>query len=459
MIGNSRLYADLIELPILEFDVILGMEWLSANYATMDCYRKKITFRPLGVPEFVFQGDHNGSPSTLISAIAARRLLKKGCQGYLAHVRDAKIPSTDLGDIPIVRDFSDVFPDDLPGLAPDREIEFIIDLLPGTNPISIAPYRMAPTELKELKEQLQELLDKGFIRPSSSPWGAPVLFVKKKDGTMRMCIDYRQLNKVTIKNRYPLPRIDDLFDQLQGASHFSKIDLRSGYHQLKIRREDILKTAFRTRYGHYEFLAPYEALYGRKCRSPSCWMEVGDRELEGPELIRETSEKVPIIQERMRTTFSRQKSYADPRRRDVQFGVGDHVFLKISPMKGVMRFGKKGKLTPRYIGPFEILDRVGNVSYRLALPPNFGHVHPVFHISMLRKYVPHPSHILQTQEIEVDKDLSYEEVPVAIVDRQIRKLRNKEIAMVKVQWRNHKVEECTWESEQSMKDKYPQLFE
>ena len=188
-------------------------------------------------------------------------------------------------------------------------------------------------------------------------------------------------------------------------------------------------------------------------------MEVCDRELEGPELIRETSEKVPIIQERMRTAFSRQKSYADPRRRDVQFGVGDHVFLKISPMKGVMRFGKKGKLTPRYIGPFEILDRVGNVSYRLALPPNFGHVHPVVHISMLRKYVPHPSHILQTQEIQVDKDLSYEEVPVAIVDRQIRKLRNKEIAMVKVQWRNHKVEECTWESEQSMKDKYPQLFE
>ena len=147
-----------------------------------------------------------------------------------------------------------VFPDDLPGLAPDREIEFNIDLLPGTNPISIAPNRMAPTELKELKEQLQELLHKGFIRPSSSPWGAPVLFVKKKDGTMRMCIDYRQLNKVTINNRYPLPRIDDLFDQLQGANHFSKIDLRSGYHQLKIKREDIPKTTFSTRYGHYEFL-------------------------------------------------------------------------------------------------------------------------------------------------------------------------------------------------------------
>ena len=145
----------------------------------------------------------------------------------------------------MVQEFLDVFPSDLPGVPPDRDIDFAIDLEPGTKPISIPPYRMAPAELKELKDQLQDLLSKGFIRPSVSPWGAPVLFVKKKDGTMRMCIDYRQLNKVTVKNKYPLPRIDDLFDQLQGASLFSKIDLRSGYHQLKIRASDIPKTAFR----------------------------------------------------------------------------------------------------------------------------------------------------------------------------------------------------------------------
>ena len=149
---------------------------------------------------------------------------------------------------------SDVFPDELPGLPPDREIEFAIDLAPGTEPVSKAPYRMAPVEMKELATQLQELLEKGVIRPSVSPWGAPVLFVKKKDGSMRLCIDYRELNKLTIKNKYPLPRIDDLFDQLKGAVYFSKIDLRSGYHQLKIKPEDIPKTAFRTRYGHYKFL-------------------------------------------------------------------------------------------------------------------------------------------------------------------------------------------------------------
>ena len=154
----------------------------------------------------------------------------------------------------MVKEFPDVFPEDLPGLPPQRQVEFRIDLVPGAAPVAKAPYRLAPAEMQELSTQLQELLDKGFIRPSFSRWGAPVLFVKKKDGTLRMCIDYRELNKLTIKNRYPLPRIDDLFDQLQGSSYYSKIDLRSGYHQLRIQEESIPKTAFRTHYGHYEFL-------------------------------------------------------------------------------------------------------------------------------------------------------------------------------------------------------------
>nr|KYP35801.1 Retrovirus-related Pol polyprotein from transposon 17.6 [Cajanus cajan] len=139
-------------------------------------------------------------------------------------------------------------------LPPTREVEFSIDLVPGTGPISIAPYKMSPVELVELKKQIEELLEKGFVRPSVSPWGAPVLLVKKKDGSMRLCVDYRQLNKVTIKNKYPLPRIDDLMDHLVGASVFSKIDLRSGYHQIRVKGEDVPKTTFRTRYGHYEYL-------------------------------------------------------------------------------------------------------------------------------------------------------------------------------------------------------------
>jgi hypothetical protein len=154
----------------------------------------------------------------------------------------------------VVCEYPDVFPDKLLGMPPDRDIEFAIELQPGTAPISKRPYRMPPVELAELKKQLQELLDKGFIRPSNSPWGCPALFVKKKDESIRLCVDYRPLNAVTIKNKYPLPRIDVLFDQLVGAKVFSKIDLRFGYHQIKIRASDIPKTAFSTRYGLYEYL-------------------------------------------------------------------------------------------------------------------------------------------------------------------------------------------------------------
>ncbi|KAH0667604.1 hypothetical protein KY285_028810 [Solanum tuberosum] len=170
-------------------------------------------------------------------------------------------------------DSPDVVTDDLPGVPPEREIDFDIDVLPDTRPISIPPSRMAPAELKELKEQLKDLLEKGFIRPSISPWGAPVPFVRKKDGSLRMCIDYRQLNKVTINNKYPFLRIDVLFDQLQGASYFSKIDLRSGNHHLKVRECDIPKTAFGIRYGHYEFLVMSFGL----TNAPTTFMDLMNR--------------------------------------------------------------------------------------------------------------------------------------------------------------------------------------
>jgi hypothetical protein len=155
--------------------------------------------------------------------------------------------------IKVVSEFLDVFPKDLPGMPPERNVEFAIELLPGTAPIFKRAYRVFGPELVELKKQIDELSKKVYIRPSTSPWAAPVLFVEKKDGTRRMCIDYRALNEVTIKNKYPLPRIEDLFDQLRGASVFSKIDLRSGYHQPRIRPSDILKTTFITKYGLYEF--------------------------------------------------------------------------------------------------------------------------------------------------------------------------------------------------------------
>ncbi|KAL0554256.1 hypothetical protein IC582_008173 [Cucumis melo] len=1061
-IAGHVIEVTLIVLDMLDFDVILGMDWLAANHASIDCSRKEVTFNPPSMASFKFKGGGSKSLPQVISAIRASKLLSQGTWGILASVVDTREADVSLSSEPVVRDYPDVFPEELPGLPPHREVEFAIELEPGTVPISRAPYRMAPAELKELKVQLQELLDKGFIRPSVSPWGAPVLFVKKKDGSMRLCIDYRELNKVTVKNRYPLPRIDDLFDQLQGAIVFSKIDLRSGYHQLRIKDEDVPKTAFRSRYGHYEFIvmsfgltnapavfmdlmnrvfrefldtfvivfiddiliyskteaeheehlrmvlqtlrdnklyakfskcefwlkqvsflghvvskagvsvdpakieavtdwtrpstvsevrsflglagyyrrfvenfsriatpltqltrkgapfvwskacedsfqtlkqklvtapvltvpdgsgsfviysdaskkglgcvlmqqgkvvayasrqlksheqnypthdlelaavvfalkiwrhylygekiqiftdhkslkyfftqkelnmrqrrwlelvkdydceilyhpgkanvvadalsrkvshsaalitrqaplhrdleraeiavsvgavtmqlaqltvqptlrqriidaqsndpylvekrglaeagqtaefslssdggllferrlcvpsdsavktellseahsspfsmhpgstkmyqdlkrvywwrnmkrevaefvskclvcqqvkaprqnpagllqplsipewkwenvsmdfitglprslrgftviwvvvdrltksahfvpgkstytaskwaqlymseivrlhgvpvsivsdrdarftskfwkglqtamgtrldfstafhpqtdgqterlnqvledmlracalefpgswdshlhlmefaynnsyqatigmAPFEALYGRCCRSPVCWGEVGEQRLMGPELVQSTNEAIQKIRSRMHTAQSRQKSYADVRRKDLEFEVGDKVFLKVAPMKGVLRFERRGKLSPRFVGPFEILERIGPVAYRLALPPSLSTVHDVFHVSMLRKYVPDPSHVVDYEPLEIDENLSYVEQPVEVLAREVKTLRNKEIPLVKVLWRNHRVEEATWEREDDMRSRYPELFE
>ncbi|GJV39822.1 putative reverse transcriptase domain-containing protein [Tanacetum coccineum] len=196
---NHMFNIDLMPIELGNFDAIIGIDWLAKYQAVIAC-AEEIVRIPWGDETLIIHGDRN-----------------------------------------------------LSGLPPTRQVEFQIDLIPGAAPVARAPYRLALSKIKELAEQLKELSDKGFIRPSSSPWGASVLFVKKKDGSFRMCIDYQELNKLTVKNRYPLPRIDDLFNQLQGSSIYSKIDLRSGYHQLRVREEDIPKTAFRTRYGHYEF--------------------------------------------------------------------------------------------------------------------------------------------------------------------------------------------------------------
>ncbi|MFS7937847.1 putative nucleotidyltransferase, Ribonuclease H [Helianthus anomalus] len=254
ILAGQAFSIDLIPIVLGSFDVVIGMDWLSQHQAEILCSEKIIRIPRSGQEPLEVQGDKSGAVVGIISFLKAQKCLRKGHTAILALVSDASTKEKRLEDIPVVRDFPQVFPEDLPGLPPHRQVEFQIELVPGAAPIARAPYRLAPSELKELSKQLQELLEKGFIRPSSSPWGAPVLFVKKKDGTFRMCIDYRELNKVTVKNRYPLPRIDDLFDQLQGSSYYSKIDLRSGYHQLRVRDEDVSKTAFRTRYGHYEFL-------------------------------------------------------------------------------------------------------------------------------------------------------------------------------------------------------------
>jgi hypothetical protein len=212
------------------------MDWLSKHNGLIDCAKKAVRLTPSSGEELEYVAEN------LVTDKAASNKI------VLNHLDAALILN-----IRIVSEFPDVILEELSGMPPDREIQFVIELVPGTTPIFRRPYRMAANQLAELKEQLQELLDKGYICPSASPWGAPVIFVPKKDGMQILCMDYRSLNEVTIKNKYPLPRIDDLFDQLKGACVFSKINLRSGYHQLKIRASDIPKTSFITRYGPYEY--------------------------------------------------------------------------------------------------------------------------------------------------------------------------------------------------------------
>ncbi|KAL4037197.1 hypothetical protein IC575_000785 [Cucumis melo] len=197
----------------------------------------------------------------------------------------------------------------------------------------------------------------------------------------------------------------------------------------------LMEFAYNNSYQATIGMAPFEALYGKCCRSPVCWGEI-------------THAYLRVA-----------KSYADVRRKDLEFEVGDKVFLKVAPMRGVVRFERRGKLSPRFVGPFVILERIGPVAYRLALPPSLSTVHDVFHVSMLRKYVPDPSHVVDYEPLEIDENLSYTEQPVEVLAREVKTLRNKEIPLVKVLWRNHRVEEATWEREDDMRSRYPELFE
>nr|GEW85608.1 putative reverse transcriptase domain-containing protein [Tanacetum cinerariifolium] len=455
------------------FDVIIGMDWMAKNHAVFVC-NEKVVCIPYRDEMLIIQSDDiNGkskSKLNIISCAKTQKYIEKGCQVYLVHV-------------------------------------------------------MSKEEDDQSKEKRLEDMLIGFIRPSSSLWGAPVLFVKKKDGYFRMCIDYRKLNKLTMKNRYPLPRTDNLFDQLQGSKSYSKIDQISSYHQLRVRKEDIPKTTFRTCYGHYEFqvmpfgltnaptitrpmtkltqksvkfdwgekeetafqtlkqkcsasilalpegsekfmvycdashkellsdydceiryhprkenvvanalsrkerkisynnsyhtnikASPIEALVGHKCRSPIGWAKFGDSQLTSPKIIHETTKKIIHIKNRIQAALDHQNNYADIRRKPLEFQVGDKVMLKVFPWKGVIRFGKRGKLYLRYIGPFKILSKKCLSDETLAIP---------------------------LDEIQINEKLHFIEEPVEIMDHEIKRLKQSRTLIVKVRWNSKRGHEFT----------------
>nr|GEY02517.1 putative reverse transcriptase domain-containing protein [Tanacetum cinerariifolium] len=505
---NRPFNVDLMPAKLGSFNVIIGMELLTKYHVVIIC-DEKLVLVPFGNEclYFLGEGSNNGHESRLniISCTKTKKYLLKGCHIFLAHITPKKAKDVSkekrLEDAPIVRDFPKVFPEDLPGIPPTRQVEFQIDLIPGDVPVARAPYQLALSEMKELSKQLQELSDKGVIRPSCSPWGAPVLFIKKKDGAFLMCIDYQELNKLTVKNRYPLPRINDLFDQLQGSSVYSKIDLRLGYHQLRVREKDIPKTAFRTCYNHYEFqvmpfgltntTAIFMDLMNRVCKpyldkfvivfidDILIYSKSKQEHEEHLNLILELLKKeelyaifskcefwIPKVQflGHVIDRFSKiTKSMTKLTQKKVKFNWGDkqeaafqllkqklcsapilalpkgaenfivycdasHKGLaQIEAMKpknfeaedvgGVICFGKREKLNPRYIGPFKVLAKVGTVAYRLELPQQLSRVHSTFYVSNLKKCLSDDPLAISLDEIHIDDKLHFVEERVEIMDR------------------------------------------
>ncbi|XP_070005309.1 uncharacterized protein [Nicotiana sylvestris] len=387
---------------MVDFDVILGEDWLSPYHAVLDYYAKTVTLAMLGLPRIEWRGSLNYVPSRVISYLKAQRMVRKGCLSYLAFVRDVGANTPTIDSVPVVRVFPDVFPANLPSMPPDRDIDFGIDLVAGTKPISIPLYRMAPPELKKLNERLHELLDKvyGFFDVQDLANQFVRLYISEPSLVVACMVSRSSLFDSIGELQYDDPHLFVLKDKVQH----------------------------------------------------------GEARLLGTDLVQDALDKIKFIQERLRMEQSRQKSYAVRKVRDVACIVGEKVLLKFSPMQGVMRFGKKEKLRPRYIRPFEVLQRVGEVAYKLVLPPIYSTMYPIFHVSMLRKYVGDLSHVLDFSTVQLDSDLTYDVEPVDILDRQVRKLRSKNIALVKVQWKGQLVKEATWKTEREMRSIYPHLF-
>nr|AAX95930.1 retrotransposon protein, putative, Ty3-gypsy sub-class [Oryza sativa Japonica Group]ABA93435.1 retrotransposon protein, putative, Ty3-gypsy subclass [Oryza sativa Japonica Group] len=619
--------ANLILLESKDLDVILGMDWLTRHRGVIDCASRTIKLTNAKEEVVTFQSPVPQKPGISLNQAA-------GEEQEVAVEKTTK----KLEDIPIVREYPEVFPDDLTTMPPKRDIEFRIDLVPGTAPIHKRPYRMGANELAEVKKQVDEQLQKGYIRPSTSPWGAPVIFVEKKDKTKRMCVDYRALNEVFMEflDKFVMVFIDDILiyskseeeheqhlrlvleklKKHQLYAKFSKCDfwlkevqflghivnaqgvavdpanvesvtkwtpprtvtqdgkvvsyasrqlrphegnypthdleLAAVVHALKIWRHYLIGNRCERRW--LELIKDYDMgihyhpgkanvvadALSRKSYCNVVWVEqlccevqrdlehlnlgivehgfvvaleaqptlveqysihpgstkmyqdlkekfwwvnmrreiaefvalcdvcqrvraehqrpAGERQLFGTEVLNEAEEKVRAVRERLRIAQSRQKSYADNRRRELAFETGDYVYLRVTPLRGVHHFQTKGKLAPRFVGPYRILERRGEAAYQLELPSNMLGIHNVFHVSKLKKCLRVPEEQASPDHIEIQEDLTYVEKPTRILETSERRTRNKVIRFCKVQWSHHSEEVATWEREDELKATHPHLF-
>ncbi|KAL4318925.1 hypothetical protein GQ457_18G017560 [Hibiscus cannabinus] len=341
-------------------------------------------------------------------------------------------------------------------LPPDREVEFVIETQTDSAPVSISPYSRSPKELKELKTQLQELLDRGFIRLSTSTWGTPCQLRESETILKKIeaVVSWKPPKSVT-----EIQSFLGLADARQQAFEKLKEALTNAPVLIQPVSE---KEVYMRQRRWLELLKDYDLSIEYHLasiqRAPVCWAETRQKLSPLVDILKGTTEKVKRICDQLKIASDRQKSYVDLKCREIEYVVGDRVFLKVSPWKKVMRFGRKGKLSPRYIGPYEIVERVGSVAYRLLLPPELERIHDVFHVSMLRKYRSDPSHVMPVEEIELNPDLSYDEEPVEILASDSKVLRGRTIELVKVKWRHRGVEEATWERKEDMMEQFPYLF-
>nr|GEU65383.1 hypothetical protein [Tanacetum cinerariifolium] len=471
---------DLMPIELGTFDVIVGMDWLVERDALIVCGRKEVHV-PYKNNTLVVKSDSSVSRLKVISCIKERKYIERGSQLFIAQVTE-KVPAMEqLQDVLVIRNFPEVFPDDLPGLPLPRQVEFKIELIPGVAPVARTPYRLAPSELKEFSDQLKELSKKGFIRPSSSPWGAPVLFVKKKDEPFRMCIDYQELNKLTVKNRYPLSRIDDLFDQFQGSSvygHFEFQVMPFGLTNASAKNKKYEwgmkeEKAFQTLKQKFCFAPILALLEGTKNFFVDC-----DASLKGFGAVLMQREKgrlwLPlfggikdmIMHESHKSKYSihprSDKMYQDLKKLywwpNMKADIATFVSKCLTCAKGVIHFGKHGKLSPRYIGPFEIIERIGPVACKLELPEKLRGIHNTFHVSNLKKCLSNENLVIPPEEVQLDDKLHFIEEPGGIMDREVKQLKQSRILIVKVRWNSRRGLEYTWEREDFFKRNYPHMF-